>query len=74
MEFAFGVNHGWMPVGLPMKITKSEGAILKEVNNRPAIALYEDYFGPEEAAAIKEKNTCGSRAPVSDRFFRRRKR
>lgn len=55
MEFAFGVNHGWMPVGLPMKITKSEGAILKEVNNRPAIALYEDYFGPEEAAAIKEK-------------------
>jgi hypothetical protein len=55
VEFSFGVNHGWLPVGMPMKVTKSDGAILKELDGRPAISLYEDYFGPAEAANLKEK-------------------
>jgi len=55
IEFAFGVNHGWIPVGIPMKVTKAEGSILREINGKPAITIYEEYFGPKEAAALKEK-------------------
>lgn len=40
-----GVRHGWEPIGLPMKVTKSEGAVLKELDGEPALKIYEDVFG-----------------------------
>ncbi|MCI0533187.1 FIST C-terminal domain-containing protein [bacterium] len=40
-----GVGHGWIPIGLPMKVTRSEGSVLYELDGKPAISLYEDYFG-----------------------------
>ena len=44
-HFAVGVRHGWVPVSQPMKVTKSEGAVLHTLDNRPAVSIYEDYFG-----------------------------
>ncbi|MES2623416.1 MAG: FIST N-terminal domain-containing protein [Patescibacteria group bacterium] len=52
-KIGIGVKHGWIPVGAPMKVTKSEGGVLHEVDGKPAIKIYEDYFGAEEAAALK---------------------
>lgn len=52
-KIGIGVKHGWIPVGVPMKVTKSEGGVLHEVDGKPAIKIYEDYFGEEEAAALK---------------------
>lgn len=52
-KIGIGVKHGWIPVGAPMKVTKSEGGVLHEVNGKPAIQIYEDYFGAEEAAVLK---------------------
>jgi hypothetical protein len=52
-KIGIGVKHGWIPVGVPMKVTKSEGGVLHEVNNKPAISIYEDYFGETEAAVLK---------------------
>ena len=43
--FGAGVRHGWEPVGLPMRVTKSEGNRIVEINGQPAAKLYEDYFG-----------------------------
>ena len=54
LSFGVGVKHGWEPVGLPMKVTKAQGAKLIEVNNRPALSLYEDYFGRRAEELIKE--------------------
>ena len=53
-RFGVGVRHGWEPVGLPMKVTKSVGGKLIEVNNRPALSIYEDYFGKKAEDLIKE--------------------
>jgi len=55
-DFSFGVGarHGWEPVGLPMKVTKSQGGKLLEVNGRPALCVYEDYFGRKAEELIKE--------------------
>lgn len=53
-RFAMGVRHGWVPIGHPMKVTKSEGAVVHTLNNRPAVSIYEDYFGTKAAELRKE--------------------
>ena len=52
--YGFGIRHGWKPVGLPMKITKAEGVWIKEIDGKPALKMYEDYFGKEAAELVKE--------------------
>lgn len=49
-----GVRHGWLPIGIPMRVTKSEGAVLHELDGRPAISIYEDYFGEKVEDLKKE--------------------
>jgi len=53
-SFGVGVRHGWDPVGLPMKVTKSKGSKLIEVNDRPALSIYQDYFGKKSEELIRE--------------------
>ena len=48
-KIGIGVKHGWIPVGIPKKVTRSEGSVLHELDGKPAIRIYEDYFGEEEA-------------------------
>jgi hypothetical protein len=38
-------EHGWKPIGIPMKATKTEGALLLELDGKPAFSIYEKYFG-----------------------------
>ena len=46
-ELAFGIGsrHGWLPLGRPRRITRASGNTLEELEGRPAISIYEDYFG-----------------------------
>lgn len=53
-SFGVGVRHGWEPIGLPMKATKAKGAKLIEVDGRPALSIYEDYFGKKAEELTKE--------------------
>ncbi len=53
-SFGVGVQHGWEPIGLSMKVTKSEGAVLKELDGKPALQIYEDYFGKRAEELTKE--------------------
>ncbi len=52
--FAMGVRHGWIPLGIPMKVTKSQGAVLYELDGRPAVSIYEDYFGTQADVLRRE--------------------
>jgi len=52
-KIGIGVKHGWIPVGEPMKVTKSSGAVIHEINGSPAVKIYEDYFGQEEAKILR---------------------
>ncbi|MBI1974704.1 MAG: FIST C-terminal domain-containing protein [Candidatus Zambryskibacteria bacterium] len=54
-KIGIGVKHGWLPVGVPMKVTKSQGAVLHELDGKPAINLYRDYFGAEEAQKLQKE-------------------
>jgi len=45
LKFGIGVRHGWKPIGACKKVTKSEGSVLYELDNKPAMHIYEEYFG-----------------------------
>ena len=49
-----GVRHGWVPIGLPMKVTKSNGAVIEEINGKPAVSVYEERFGKSAEDMRKE--------------------
>jgi len=53
-SYGFGVRHGWEPVGLPLKVTKADGVKLQEVDNKPALNVYKEYFGKDVSELIKE--------------------
>ena len=50
-----GVRHGWMPIGSPMIVTKSKGSVVYELDHKPALSIYEDYFGEERAKDLKNE-------------------
>lgn len=52
-RIGIGVKHGWIPIGLSMKATKASGSTLFELNNEPAIRVYEDFFGATEVEAMR---------------------
>ncbi len=53
-SFGLGVRHGWEPVGVPMTVNKVEGAVLKEVDNKPALNIYEEHFGKKAEDLIDQ--------------------
>ena len=42
-----GSAHGWQRIGRSHDLTKAKLNIIKEIDRRPAIALYEDYLGKD---------------------------
>ncbi len=53
--FGIGVRHGWMPIGASMKVTKSKGNVLFDLDDKPAINIYEEYFGKGKAQMLREE-------------------
>mgnify|MGYP001613539324 CR=1 FL=1 len=53
-SMGIGVRHGWVPIGMPMKVTKAKGAVLYELDAKPAVSIYEDYFGQRAEELRKE--------------------
>lgn len=77
-HFGVGVRHGWEPVGLPVRVTRSRGNRLCEINDLPAIQLYDEYFGEycqrmrnEPMARLAVYYPLGLPVPESDEFLLR---
>ncbi len=76
-KMGIGVKHGWIPIGEPMKVTKSKGAVINEINGHPAVKIYEDYFGEEETKVLRTEVLAklaityplGMKAPGSDELL-----
>ena len=45
LEVSFSIYGGWTPFGPERIVTKSEGNILYELDNKPALDLYKKYLG-----------------------------
>lgn len=57
IEASIESGQGWLPIGLPQPVNKSEGTTVYTIGNRPASSLYEDYF--EEMAEDLFEETLG---------------
>lgn len=44
VNFGWGIKHGWKPLGKPRRITKSHANIIYEIDNSPAVNVYEEYL------------------------------
>ncbi len=64
ISFGIGVRHGWVPIGLPMKVTKSTGSKVEHIDGKPALAVYEDYFGEEHSRVLKNSEHVSSTQSV----------
>jgi hypothetical protein len=53
-SFGFGIKHGWKALGKIRYVTKSEGNLIREINDQPAVRLYEDYFAKDTLELAKE--------------------
>lgn len=53
-SYGFGIRHGWEPVGLPLKVTKADGVKLQEIDGKPALKVYEEYFGKKSSELVRE--------------------
>lgn len=55
ISFGLGSKHGWKPLGKPRIATLTEANIIREIDNLPAVKIYEEYFGKdiEELHKIK---------------------
>lgn len=53
-KMGIGVKHGWVPIGIPRVVTKSSGSVVHELDGKPAIQVYDEYFG-EEALELRDE-------------------
>lgn len=49
LTIRLGAAHGWSFFGPSRRITRSDGAVLHEMDGKPALDLYERYLGEEAA-------------------------
>jgi hypothetical protein len=49
LEVRLGAAHGWDFFGPSRRVTRSKGAVLHELDDNPALDLYERYLGDEAA-------------------------
>ena len=54
LSFGIGIKHGWSPLGKMRYITKSNGNVIEEIDNKPAVKLYEDYLAKDTMELFKE--------------------
>jgi hypothetical protein len=45
IEVSTGCEGGWRPFGPARVVTRAEGNVLYDLDNRPALALYDEYLG-----------------------------
>ncbi len=50
--FSLGVESGWMPLGVRMRVTRATGTVVQELDGQPALALYQRYLGTESGENI----------------------
>ncbi len=51
-----GISHGWSPIGPKMRVTRSQGLVVKEINGRPALDIYRE-FAREKGVTLEGEAT-----------------
>jgi len=54
INFGHGIKHGWKPLGKIRSVTNSRGNVVKDIDGRPAVKLYEDYLAKDAPELARE--------------------
>jgi hypothetical protein len=54
VTIGYGRAHGFLPIGTGRTVTRSEGTTLYEIDNKPAVDVYKDYFGDDYLLQLRE--------------------
>ncbi len=49
ISVGIGARHGWYPLGKPRIVTDADHNIIRKLDGKPAVRIYEDYFGKRVA-------------------------
>lgn len=47
IAFGVGARHGWRPLGKHRKVTRARLNRIEKIDNKPAVEIYENYFGKD---------------------------
>jgi len=64
LNFGLGIKHGWKPLGKPRTVTKSQGDIVYEIDNKPASQIYEEYLACDLPKLQKEMRRISVLYPI----------
>jgi len=64
LNFGLGIKHGWKPLGKQRTITKCEGNIAYEIDNAPAVKIYEEYLASDLSELQKELKRISTLYPL----------
>lgn len=64
LNFGLGIKHGWKPLGKPRRITKSQGNVVNEIDNAPAVKIYEEYLAQDISKLKKDLKTISILYPL----------
>ena len=64
INFGLGIKHGWKPLGKPRRVNASDKFVIKEIENKPAVFLYQDYFAKDIPALKRELNRISRLYPI----------
>jgi hypothetical protein len=53
-QLGIGMEHGFSPISKPRQISKAKLNILSELDGKPALSVYEEYFGEAATTAAQE--------------------
>lgn len=64
LNFGLGTKHGWKCLGKPHSVTKSSGNVVNEIDEEPAVKIYEDYFAKDKPELKKELKRISTLYPI----------
>ncbi len=64
LNFGWGMKHGWKPLGKPRQVTKSHTNIIYEIDNSPAVNVYEEYLACNLREIKNELNRISTFYPI----------
>lgn len=54
LEVSCGIGTGWFPIGEVHTVTRSDGHVVHEIDHRPAIEVFRDYWGTVPTESLGE--------------------
>ncbi len=57
IKLGMGQSSGWQPIGKPHKVTKAKSNIIKEIDKKIAVEIYEEYF-EKTFEELKNEGIC----------------